>query len=200
MVTGAGGMRGIGRAIALRLARDGFDVAVLDIERPDAEKPEDEVKGNWKGVESVRAEVVALGRRSVAIHADITSAADVQKAVERTTAELGRLDVLVNNARAILGHDRVPVVDLEPSEWDRVMGVNARGTFLCSQAAARQMIRQHTPGHIVNISSASGKEGKAGQAAYCASKFAINASPSAARRSPSAGSGRRMTWRTWSRF
>ena len=174
MVTGAGGMRGIGRAIALRLAREGLDVALLDIRRPASQLPEDEVAAGWRSIESVSEEITALGRRALPIYADITNPEEVTRAVEQTVAELGGIDVLVNNARAVLGRDFVPIVELEASEWDRVMAVNARGVFLCAQAVARHMIAKGVAGTIVNISSSSGKRGRAGQAAYSASKFAVN--------------------------
>lgn len=174
LVTGAGGMRGIGRAIALRLARDGLDVALIDIRRPPSQLPDDEVSAGWRGIESVSEEITRLGRRALPIYADITDLAQVSRAVEQTVAELGSIDVLVNNARAVLGRDFVPIVELEASEWDRVMAVNARGVFLCAQAVARHMIARGVAGTIVNISSSSGKRGRAGQAAYSASKFAVN--------------------------
>lgn len=172
LVTGGGGMRGIGRAIALRFAADGLDVALIDIRRPASESPGDEIAAGWRGIESVRDEVVGLGRRALAIYADVTDPAQVGGAVAQTVAELGRVDVLVNNARAVLGRD-MPVVELEAGEWDRVMAVNARGVFLCAQAVARRLIGQGGPGRIVNISSDAGKRGLAGQAAYCSSKFAV---------------------------
>ena len=174
LVTGAGGMRGIGRAIALRLARDGLDVALIDIRRPASQLPDDEVSSGWRGIESVSEEIAGLGRRTLPIYADISDPAQVSRAVEQTVAALGSVDVLVNNARAVLGRDFVPIVELEASEWDRVMAVNARGVFLCAQAVARHMIARRVAGTIVNISSSSGKRGRAGQAAYSASKFAVN--------------------------
>jgi 3-oxoacyl-[acyl-carrier protein] reductase/meso-butanediol dehydrogenase/(S,S)-butanediol dehydrogenase/diacetyl reductase len=167
-------MRGIGRAIALRFASDGLDVALIDIPRSASQLPAEEVAAGWRGIESVSEEIAKLGRRAVAIYADITDPAQVEQAVNKTVSELGRIDVLVNNARAILGRDKVPVVDLETAEWDRVMAVNTRGVFLCAQAVARHIIGRKSAGQILNMSSASGKRGRAGQAAYCASKFAIN--------------------------
>jgi len=174
LVTGAGRMRGIGRAIALRLAQDGLDVAVIDIKPLPSQLLDDEVAAGWRGIESVSDEIAGLGRRSLPIYADITDPVQVGRAVEQTVAELGGIDVLVNNARAVLGRDFVPIIELEASEWDRVMAVNARGVFLCAQAVARHMIARGAPGSIVNISSSASKRGKAGAAAYSASKFAVN--------------------------
>lgn len=174
IVTGAGGMRGIGRAVALRFARDGLDIALLDIKRPPSMLPEAEIAAGWHGIESVKEEIVALGQRAVCIYADISDAQQIALACTRTVAELGAIDVLVNNARALAGPDRVPVVDLDPAEWDRVMTVNARGAFLFSQAVARHLIERDAPGCIINMSSGAGKRGLPRAAAYSASKFAIH--------------------------
>jgi meso-butanediol dehydrogenase/(S,S)-butanediol dehydrogenase/diacetyl reductase len=173
IVTGAAGMRGIGRAIALRFARDGLRIVLVDIERSPAQMPEAEVAVDWRGIDSVREEIVAAGGQALAVHADITDPAQVNAACERAIAAFGAIDVLVNNARAGVGRDRAPVVDLDPLEWDRVLAVNARGTFLFAQAVARHLVARGGPGRIINMSSLSGKRGLAGHAAYCASKFAI---------------------------
>jgi meso-butanediol dehydrogenase / (S,S)-butanediol dehydrogenase / diacetyl reductase len=85
----------------------------------------------------------------------------------------GALDILVNNAGSRPGRDRVPVVELDEEVWDYVQRVNGKGTFLCSQAAARAMIEAKRGGRIINMSSTSGKVGSARFAAYCASKFAV---------------------------
>ena len=174
IVTGASGMRGIGRAIALRFAKDGLDVALVDIKRDPSQIPEQEIAAKWRGIESVQDEIAALGQRAISIYADITDPLQVNHACERSVKELGSLDVLVNNARAGIGRDRVPVVELDPLEWDRVMAVNMRGTFLFCQAVARRLVARGGPGHIINMSSLSSKRGLANHAAYSASKFAIN--------------------------
>ena len=106
IVTGAARMRGIGRAIALRLAREGADVVVTAVRRPPEAFPPHEREGGWRGVESVAAEIEGLGRRpdgrpsgrALALDVDVTDPAQVRAMVERTRAELGRIDVLVNNA------------------------------------------------------------------------------------------------------
>jgi NAD(P)-dependent dehydrogenase (short-subunit alcohol dehydrogenase family) len=167
LVTGAGGKLGIGRAIAMRLAHDGADVAVNDI-HPGS------ISGNeWGGLEQVVADIRALGRRSVGIVADVGDALSVQSMVSRAFQELGRIDILINNAGATAGKDRVPVVDLLESEWDRVQRINIKGTFLCSQAVARLMLSTSVKGRIINIASTAGKTGRATYGAYCASKFAV---------------------------
>lgn len=166
-VTGAGGENGIGRGIALRLAQEGADVVVTDISDrpyPDAE---------WGGLPAVRAEIEALGRRSLALACDVTDAAAVQAAVDRAVAELGQIDILVNNAGARAARDRVPVMELLEEDWDRVLAVNLKGTFLCSQAVARHLLGRGGGGRIINISSTAGKRGVARYAAYCSSKFGV---------------------------
>lgn len=170
LVTGAGGERGIGRAIALRLAQEGADVAVNDIHAASA------LGNSWGGMAQVVDEIKALGRRSTGIVADIGDAAQVQAMIDQVVATFGWIDILVNNAGARAGRDRVPVVELEEADWDRVHRTNSKGTFLCSRAAARAMLAgPHSPrgGRIINIASTAGKNGSARYAAYCASKFAV---------------------------
>jgi len=170
LVTGAGGERGIGRAIALRLAQEGADVALNDIHAASAPG------GSWGGMAEVVGEIEALGRRSLGIVADIGDATQVQAMINQVIATFGRIDILINNAAARAGRDRVPVVELDEADWDRVQRINAKGTFLCSQAAARAMlVDPHSArgGRIINIASTAGKNGSARYSAYCASKFAV---------------------------
>jgi meso-butanediol dehydrogenase/(S,S)-butanediol dehydrogenase/diacetyl reductase len=171
LVTGAGGEHGIGRAVALRLAADGADVAVNDL----VDRPRD--GADWAGLPAVLEEIQQLGRRAISITTDVANAQQVDAMVGRVVAELGGLDILVANAGTPAGRDRVPIVDLEESEWDRVLTVNAKGTFLCCRAAARVMIEAakggRRGGRIITLSSVSGKTGLARFGAYAASKFAI---------------------------
>src|SRR3970282_2040015 len=90
---------------------------------------------------------------------DISNAEQAQRLVEETRRELGRIDILVNNAAAARGRDRVPVVQLEEAEWRRVIEVNLTGTFLVTKAVASVLIEQQEGGRIVNISSVAGREG-----------------------------------------
>lgn len=169
LVTGAGGEQGIGRAIATRLAEEGADVVVSDI----APRPHRENRSGWNGLPDVVREIEAMGRRSVALTADVTHARQVDDMVRQSVEHFGQIDILVNNAGALAGRDRVPVVELEEEQWDRIQTVNVKGTFLCSQAAARHMIERGRGGKIINMSSVAGKRGAARYAAYCASKFAV---------------------------
>ena len=169
LVTGAGGRRGIGRAIALRLAQEGANVVVNDV----VANPHQGAGAQWRGVADVAAEIEALGRQAMSVIADVSDSAQVEDMVRRTVDRFGRIDILVNNAGSPAGRDRVPVVELEEDAWDLVQRVNVKGTFLCSRAAAREMIRTGHGGKIIIISSGAGKRGMARYAAYCASKFAL---------------------------
>lgn len=173
VVTGAGGRRGIGRAIALRLAQEGADVVVTDIQRgPGAIRPADRQAG-WQGLPSVVSEIEALGRQALGLYSDVSDSAQVADMVSRTLERFGHIDILVNNAGSQPGRDRVPVVELEEDAFDEVQRVNVKGTYLCSKAVARHMIARGGGGKIIVISSGAGKRGRARYAAYCASKFAL---------------------------
>ena len=173
IVTGAGGRHGIGRAIATRLASEGANVVVTDVPASlDAIRAEDRQEG-WEGLNSVAAEIEAMGRESLAIFSDVSDAGQVDDMVGQTLAKFGRIDILVNNAGSRPGKDRVLVVELEEEAFDEVMRVNVRGTYLVSRAVARHMAARSGGGKIINISSGAGKRGIARYAAYCASKFAV---------------------------
>lgn len=161
LITGAGGKGGLGRAIALRLAREGADVAVNDLDRPKS------------GLTAVAAEIEAMGQGALAVFADVSNADEVKRMVDQTAAHFGRIDILVNNAGAPAGRDRVPVIELEEDAFDFIQAVNVKGTFLCCRDVARIMTAQGDGGKIINISSTAGKRGVARFAAYCASKFAV---------------------------
>ena len=159
LVTGAGA--GIGRATALAMAAAGAAVAAADIDPAAANRTAVEAAGN-KG-------------RAIAIEADCGDVASIDAMVARTVAELGRLDVIVNNA----GVTRyAEIMELTEADWDRIHRVNAKGVFFCLQRAARAMIAQHQAdghgGRIVNIASISGRGYPgASNAAYAASKGAV---------------------------
>ena len=173
VVTGAGGRHGIGRAIATRLALEGADVIVTDVEQSlEAIRPEDRLEG-WEGLTSVVKEIEGIGRKSMGRFSDVSDSHQVNEMITRTLSEFGKIDILVNNAGSRPGKDRVPVVELEEEAFDEVMRVNVRGTYLCSQAVARHMIERGGNGKIIIISSGAGKKGIARYAAYCASKFAL---------------------------
>ncbi len=154
IVTGAG--QGIGKAIALRLARSGADVAIMDLNLPSAEV--------------VGKEIEKLDRRALPIQADVSQSTDVHAAVDKVLAEFGRIDILVNNA-GIAGRT-LPLTDLDESDWDAVIGVNLTGVFLCCKAVIDTMITQDY-GRIVNIASIAGKEGNPTLIPYSVSKAGV---------------------------
>ncbi len=151
LVTGAG--RGLGRGIALALAREGADLAIVDVYLAD---------GTAKEVEKI-------GRRELTIEADVSKNNEVEHAVEETLKNLGKIDILVNNA----GIARIAsVIDMKEEDWDATFGVNVKGVFLFCKAVAKHMIRQGS-GRIINVASDAGKTGEPFLAAYSASKFAV---------------------------
>lgn len=173
MVTGCGGERGLGRGIARRLAADGADLILTDVApmgtRVVAAKP----VGAWGGLSAVAAEIEVLGRRAVTDLLDIRSARQIDDVIARALAACGRIDILVNNAAAPPGADRVPVVELPEEAWDVVLDTNLKGAFLVSKAVARVMLEKKIGGRIVNIASDRAKVGTTSLSAYCASKFGL---------------------------
>ncbi|KAJ7843066.1 hypothetical protein B0H14DRAFT_2779301 [Mycena olivaceomarginata] len=158
LVTGAA--QGIGRGIALRLAADGFTVAVND------------VSSNSANLDTLVAEITRFGRKSSAHVADVSEAEQVEAMVAAVVAEHGGLDVMVANA-GIAGPWRTLLVELSADEWDKVMNVNARGTFLCYKYAGLQMIKQGRGGRIIGAASIAAKKAIPAQGVYSASKFAV---------------------------
>jgi len=173
LVTGAARRRGIGRATALRLAREGADVACLDIARPYAEFPGYGV-ATADELDEVVAEIEALGRRAVGLRADVASEADVEEAVEAATKALGPIQFVANVAGgAGAGMGAGPLLALGAAEFDRVIDVNLKGTWLVCRAAARRMIGSGCSGRIVNVSSQAGKRPFAFLGAYAAAKAGV---------------------------
>jgi NAD(P)-dependent dehydrogenase (short-subunit alcohol dehydrogenase family) len=175
VVTGAGRMRSIGRPIAVELARAGCDVVLTGTGRPPDRYPDDEQAVGWRDIESVADEVRALDRRALPVVSDVSDPHAVEALAARVVEELGRVDIVVNNAGAARGDDRVPVVDLAIDDWRKVIDVNLNGTFYMSRAFGRRLVEQGDGGSIVNISSIAGKLMAANTAAYSASKAAIHA-------------------------
>jgi NAD(P)-dependent dehydrogenase (short-subunit alcohol dehydrogenase family) len=168
-------MRSIGRSIAVGLAHAGCDVVVTGTGRPPERYPEHEQAAGWRDIDSVADEIRALGRRAVPAVSDVADARAVDRLVDQVLGELGRVDVVVNNAGAARGEDRVPVVDLSIDAWRTVIDVNLNGTFYTSRAFGKVLVEQGDGGSIVNISSVAGKMMAARTAAYAASKAAIHA-------------------------
>lgn len=173
LITGAGGMRGIGRAVALKLAELGVDLAITDVRRDADDLPPAEIRAEWKSVDSVAEEVRRMGRDCLPIYADLTDSARIEGVVRQTMERFGRLDIMVNNARAIIGKDRVPVTELEEGIWRRVLDINTTATFLFTKLAGREMVRQGSGGRIINMASNAAKQASPLGSAYSASKFAV---------------------------
>ncbi|AKE88081.1 MULTISPECIES: acetoin reductase [Rhodococcus] len=161
LVTGAG--QGIGRAIALRLATDGADIALLDVDGGKLAAVEDEVR--------------AAGSKAISVVADVTDREQIRAAVDRTETELGGFDIIVNNA----GIAQVnPIADVTPEEVSRIMAVNVEGVLWGIQIAAAKFRERGHGGKIVNASSIAGHEGFAMLGVYSATKFAVRALTQAA--------------------
>ncbi|MEO8458799.1 MAG: 3-oxoacyl-ACP reductase family protein [Chloroflexota bacterium] len=173
IVTGAGRMRGIGRAIALRLAEDGADVVVTARGRQHEDFPEPERHAAWHGVQSVANEVRDLGRRSLAFDVDVTKPGEVQTMVDRTVAELGRIDILVNNAGLAIVSGKKDIWEVDDDQWLREIDVNLNGVFYCSKSVARVLVDQKQGGAIVNISSLAGRLAQPQYGGYTPAKFAV---------------------------
>ncbi len=155
LVTGAS--RGIGAAIAIGLAKRGYDVAINDIERQ-----KDVLAG-------VAAEIEAVGQRAVTVFADVSNKGEVEAMAKAIADAFGHLDAVVNNAGILIAGE---VDGLKEEYWDSVMDVNAKGTFLVIQSVL-PMMKARKYGRIVNIASIGGKHGAPSQAHYSASKAAV---------------------------
>jgi NAD(P)-dependent dehydrogenase (short-subunit alcohol dehydrogenase family) len=173
LVTGAGRKRGIGRAIAVRLAEDGADVAVTAIHREPSQMPEHEQQEGWKGAESVAEEIRAMGRKAIAIDLDVSNREQVAAAIARTQSELGPLTGLVNNAGIASEAAAAPITEMSDELWLRTIDINLNGVYYMSKAAGQVMLAHGKPSAIVNISSLAGRFGFANYGGYCASKFGV---------------------------
>lgn len=173
LVTGAGRLRGIGRATAQALAAAGADVAVTGTGRDPATFPEDEKAVGWRDVQSTVEQIEAQGRRGLALIGDISKQEDVARMLQQTLETFGRIDVLINNAAIARGADRVPVIELDEELFRRVLEVKLVGSFLMCKAIVPVLLEQNQGGRIVNISSIAGKRGAARTAAYCAANFGL---------------------------
>jgi NAD(P)-dependent dehydrogenase (short-subunit alcohol dehydrogenase family) len=173
LITGAGRLRGIGRAAALRLATEGADVAVSALPRETATFPAHEQEVGWKGAQSVAEEIRALGRRAIVVDCDVSRADEVESLVAATVSGLGRLDAVVNNAGVPSGAGNVPIIEMDDALWRRTIEVNLTGVYLVSKHAVRAMLAGGNGGAIVNIASLAGRMGFPNYGAYCASKFGV---------------------------
>ena len=153
LVTGAA--QGIGRAIALLLAKQGADLVISDI--------------NLEKAQETAREIEEMGRRALAIKVNVADLSEVEGMVETILQQFGRIDILVNNAG--ITRDRL-ILRMTEEDWDAVLDVNLKGTFNCTKAVIRHMAKQKS-GKIVSIASVSGEMGNPGQANYAASKAGV---------------------------
>jgi NAD(P)-dependent dehydrogenase (short-subunit alcohol dehydrogenase family) len=173
LVTGAGRMRGIGRATALRLAKEGASVVVSSAPRDPSTYPEDEQAIGWRGVKSVAEEIEALGGCAIGIECDVSKPDQVASLFAKAEQALGAPDAVVNNAGSASGFGDNPIIDSDDNAWRAAIDININGTYYMCKAAGQAMRAAGKPGAIVNISSLAGRMGYLDCGAYCASKFAI---------------------------
>lgn len=153
LVTGAA--QGIGREIALALARAGSDVVISDV--------------NLEKAEETAKEISAIGVKTLALKANVANFSEVEEMINKTTERFGRIDILVNNAG--ITRDNL-IIRMKEEDWDLVIDINLKGTFNCIKAAIRPMSKQRG-GKVINIASIVGVMGNAGQANYVASKAGV---------------------------
>lgn len=155
LVTGA--QQGIGRAVALRFAQEGADVALNFLDDKTA-------------AEAIAAQIEAGGRRCCLVRADVSQAAEIRQLVSTVEGDLGPIDVLVNNAAIF---PRAPFLELSEETWDAVLTTNLKGSFICAQEVARRMVAAQRPGVIINLASGAPYRGSFRSTAYMASKLGI---------------------------
>lgn len=152
-----GSARGIGQAIALKLAEVGADIVVNDIQ------------STAESLESVAEEIRAINRQSLAVTADVSSSEDVNHLVEKAMSTFGRVDILVNNAG--ITRDQL-IIRMSDEDWDTVINIDLKSAFLCTRAVLRHMLKQRW-GRIINIASITGLVGNPGQANYASAKAGV---------------------------
>ena len=172
IVTGGGRLRGIGRGTAVALAKLGASVVVTGTGRDSLSYPPDEKSTGWNDIDSTADQVRSYGVSALPLVVDVSNETHVNDMIEIVMREYGRIDILVNNAAYKRGPDRVPITQLDPEIFQRVVDVKVMGGFLCSKAVAKIMIEQDQGGSIVFVSSGSGKIGNSEALAYNAACFA----------------------------
>lgn len=151
-----GSSRGIGKAIATAMAKEGAKVVITSRHLPEADKTAKEIQ--------------KLGGQAMAIKCDVSKKNEIEKMVSETVKKFGQLDILVNNA-GIVSFDSF--LELKEEDWDKVLAIDLKGTFLCSQVAVKQMVKQEKGGKIINIASVAGFVGFPRLAHYCSAKGGI---------------------------
>ncbi len=170
LVTGAASKRGMGREVAMRLAKEGADVAILD--KYLAPKSIWPGEGSWGGLTAVMEEIEAEGRQSLVLVADVANSQDVDNAVAKTLKKFGKIDILVH-CGGIRGTMTTLVTEMTESEWRAIIDINLTGSFLIAKAVAKTMIPDGEGKKIVLIGSKAATQGYAGSSGYCASKHGV---------------------------
>jgi glucose 1-dehydrogenase len=149
-----GGNSGIGKAIALELAKQGANIVIDYVSHPEA-------------TDAMEKQIAALGDRAIGVDADVSKVSDLQKLIDASVAQFGRIDAMVNNAGV---ETRTSILDTTEAQYDRVLSINLKSAFFGTQLAARQMIKQGGGGRIINITSVHEDWPMPGNTAYCLSK------------------------------
>ncbi len=171
IVTGSGRPKGLGEAMARRLAAEGCKVVLTDIGAARGKEIPADAIGSSSELESIVADIRSQGGDALGVICDVLEESQVQALVEKTVAHFGRLDIMVNNAG--IGYLMKPIIEMQQSDWDTVLGVNLRGVFFGIKHAAIQMIRQGDGGRIINIGSQASKSGFPFAAPYVSSKHGV---------------------------
>jgi len=171
LVTGAGRHRGLGEAMAKRLAAEGAKVVITDIGAEKGQQFAAEHIGTTAEMDEIASEIVAAGGTATPHICDVLDEDQIAGAVKKTVDTYGRLDIMINNAG--IGYLMTDILNLEQKDWDAVLNVNLRGVFFGIKHAAQQMIAQGDGGSIINIASQAAKRGFAGAAAYVSSKHGV---------------------------
>jgi len=173
IVTGAGGMHGLGRAIVSTFAGQGAALALTDAPRGVLPVPPPEAEAGWRGVASVAEEARSAGADVLVSEVDLEDGAAIDRFVDDVLARFGRVDILVNNHRALMGREQVPFYELDESVWREFFELNVHATFHLTQRVAAAMIERGTHGRIIHIGSDMSRRALPRTAAYAASKFAL---------------------------
>jgi NAD(P)-dependent dehydrogenase (short-subunit alcohol dehydrogenase family) len=171
VITGAGRRKGLGEAMARRLAAEGCRVVLTDIGRAEGEHMPETAVGTASEMQGIVDEIRAEGGEASCTNCNMLKPEEVAAAADFAVDQYGGIDIWVNNAG--IGYLMKPIVDMDVAEWDSVLGVNLRGVFLGIQAAARVMIAQGRGGRIINIGSQASKSGFAHASAYTTSKHGV---------------------------
>lgn len=174
LVTGAARKGGLGRCISLRLAQEGADVVVTDLAKASENLHPWEKEEGWRGLESLVEEIKSLGRRSLAVNADITNSDEVDNMVNKVVTEFSYIDILVNNAgltSRVLGNN--PVMEVSNTSWNLGFAVNLNAVFYLIRAVSKEMVKMNRGGKIVNIASLASKIAGPGLTSYVASKTGV---------------------------